>query len=204
MALGVLDNGVGVIQAKEIGVGYQSLALQPVTGNVGIGTTSPATKLHLYGSNDVGATLTLENSAGPNVWNIKPANPGIANTGLSINDRTSGSDVTRMFFGTTGNVGIGTANPGQKLELSAGTTGFNQNVPATSGTTQNGSLRLRPGYGGEVMDFGMNALPSYAWIQPTNDSNLAINYNLSLNPNGGNVGIGMRWSGESRPVLGSS
>lgn len=50
LALGVLDNGVGVIQAKEAGVGYQNLSLQPVTGNVGIGTTNPTQKLSVNGT----------------------------------------------------------------------------------------------------------------------------------------------------------
>jgi hypothetical protein len=36
----------------------------------------------------------------------------------------------------------------------------------------------------------MNVATTYAWIQPTNKGNHSVNYNLSLNPNGGNVGIG--------------
>jgi len=77
------------------------------------------------------------------------------------------------------------------LTISQEVTGFNQGIPATSGTTQNGILRLIPGGGfGEAFDFGMNVATTYAWIQPTNYASLAINYNLSLNPNGGNVGIG--------------
>jgi hypothetical protein len=40
----------------------------------------------------------------------------------------------------------------------------------------------------------------YAWIQATNRGNLAVNYNLALNPNGGNVGVGMS-TPERRMVL---
>jgi hypothetical protein len=36
----------------------------------------------------------------------------------------------------------------------------------------------------------MNIGPSYGWIQATNYGGLGTNYNLSLQPNGGNVGIG--------------
>jgi hypothetical protein len=59
--LGVLDNGVGVLQANEAGVGYNSLALNPVAGNVGVGTISPAAKLDVEGS------AAIANSAGINV-----------------------------------------------------------------------------------------------------------------------------------------
>ncbi|MGY8690208.1 MAG: tail fiber domain-containing protein, partial [Verrucomicrobiales bacterium] len=58
LAIGVLDNGIGVIQAKEQGVGgenasfggYQKLLLNPVAGSVGIGTVTPTKgKLVVYG-----------------------------------------------------------------------------------------------------------------------------------------------------------
>jgi hypothetical protein len=97
----------------------------------------------------------------------------------------------RMRITSTGNVGIGTTSPGQKLTIDQGVGNVNQGIPATSGSTQNGILRLQPGgpYG-ESFDFGMNVSTTYAWIQPTNKGNHSVNYNLSLNPNGGNVGIG--------------
>ena len=98
--------------------------------------------------------------------------------------------VDRVTF-SGGKVGIGTTGPSQKLTLSANQTGANQGIPATSGTTQNGLLRLEAGGAyGESLDMGINVSTSFGWIQPTNKSNLAVNYNLVLNPNGGNVGIG--------------
>jgi len=41
LAIGVLDDGKGMIQAKEANVGYNSLLLNPVGGSVGIGTSNP-------------------------------------------------------------------------------------------------------------------------------------------------------------------
>ena len=98
----------------------------------------------------------------------------------------------RIRIDSNGNVGISITAPSQRLQVDSKVTGYNQGVPSTSGTNQNGILRLTPGdltYG-ETLDFGMNVVPTYAWIQSTNKDSLSTNYNLSLNPNGGNVGIG--------------
>ena len=105
-----------------------------------------------------------------------------------------------------GNVAIGMSNPDQKLTINQGIGAINQGIPATSGTTQNGILRLRPGVGvyGETLDFGMNVGPSYGWIQATNASGLNTNYNLALQPNGGNVGIGTSSPGAILEIKSSS
>jgi hypothetical protein len=47
LEIGLLENGTGVIQANESGIGYNNLALNPVNGRVGIGTTSPEASLHV-------------------------------------------------------------------------------------------------------------------------------------------------------------
>jgi len=83
-----------------------------------------------------------------------------------------------------GNVGIGTTTPKVKIESVSGINAY----PAVSNTLQSGSaLRLRGG-DNSILDFGLNS--TNTWIQATNQTNLAYNYNICLNPNGGNVGIG--------------
>ena len=63
-------------------------------------------------------------------------------------------------------------------------------APATSGTTQTyGAARLGTSDWNGVLDIGSNGANG-SWIQSTDKSNLALNYSLLLNPNGGNVGIG--------------
>jgi hypothetical protein len=47
LAIGLLNNGKGVLQAKEVNVGYNDLLLNPVSGKVGIGTTSPDGQLEI-------------------------------------------------------------------------------------------------------------------------------------------------------------
>ena len=50
LALGLLPNGMGMIQAKERNVGYSPLLLNPIAGNVGIGTASPTQALEVAGT----------------------------------------------------------------------------------------------------------------------------------------------------------
>ena len=52
LEMGILNDGNGVIQASESNVGYNDLLIQPSSGSVGIGTTSPSSsyKLHVNGN----------------------------------------------------------------------------------------------------------------------------------------------------------
>ena len=90
-----------------------------------------------------------------------------------------------MVLTQTGNLGIGTTAPTLSLDV-RGT----QGSPASSGTTQVGSLSIR-GTGSHFMSSGMlNASPYTGWFQAQDANNLATSFPLALNPNGGNVGIG--------------
>jgi hypothetical protein len=96
---------------------------------------------------------------------------------------SGGSD--KMYVLDSGNVGIGIGSPSSPLHVHSTTSG----LPVTSGTTQtNGVFRLTSSATSGTIDFGMNG--SYPWIQATDYTGLNNNYNLLLNPNGGNVGIG--------------
>ncbi len=91
--------------------------------------------------------------------------------------------VDQFLIRASGGVGIGTTTPGARLESNDAA-----GLPATSGSTQTGSMiRARSGNG--VVDIGINTNGD-GWIQNSDATNLGINYNLLLNPNGGNVGIG--------------
>ena len=86
------------------------------SGNVGVGTTSPASRL------DVGGDITLTD---------KIIHSGDTNTAVrfpsadTITAETSGAE--RMRITSTGNVGIGTTTPGNKLSVN-GTANFTDNV----------------------------------------------------------------------------
>ena len=157
----------------------------------------------LFGSND---GSVQSGNVGGKISSVTEATNG-ALTGLAFYTYTQTSPGLdeKMRIRYNGNVGIGVTSPSQKLQVDGGATGFNQGIPATSGTTQNGMLRLTSGSSvyGETFDFGMNVAPTYAWIQATNKGSLAINYNLALNPNGGNVGIGTAGPSKKLEVAGS-
>lgn len=95
-------------------------------------------------------------------------------------------DTTTLKVDSTNNrVGIGIASPATTLESKTTTSG----APATSGTTPaNVALRLASTATTGIIDMGMNS--SSPFIQATDSGDLSQKYNLALNPNGGNVGIG--------------
>lgn len=81
--------------------------------------------------------------------------------------------------------GIWTTTPVNKLQVETSLA-----EPATTGATANGNLRLSGSTGSHVLDFGLSSAATYAWLQARSKSAYGTNYNLVLNPNGGNVGIG--------------
>lgn len=81
--------------------------------------------------------------------------------------------------------GIGTTTPVNKLHIEATAAD-----PATSGTSANGNLRLSSTSGAHILDFGLSGSSTFAWLQARSKSAYGTYYNLALNPNGGNVGIG--------------
>ena len=83
-------------------------------GNIGIGTTSPSSKLHVYNGEAIIATSTDGLKLSYSVGNSS----GIIDTAFSDNNlefRTNGT--TKMWIANAGNVGIGTTSPDKKLEV---------------------------------------------------------------------------------------
>jgi hypothetical protein len=96
------------------------------------------------------------------------------------------ANTKQIFTNEAGRVGIGTVFPVQKFQID-GTVGN----PASVGTTQSGIFRISNTTDNATLDFGIRAGGSGAWIQSTDETSLAANYSLLLNPNGGNIGIGL-------------
>jgi hypothetical protein len=81
--------------------------------------------------------------------------------------------------------GIGTFSPINKFDIFA----VKAN-PATSGATANGNLRLGATVGTHALDFGLSSSATYAWLQARDRLDYSVYNFLSLNPNGGRVGVG--------------
>lgn len=186
-------------------------------GNIGIGTTNPISQLELYKNTgaglritgDVNSTSTLIDllegtgafgaagtygfrilyNGSSNYFNLNSGNGTMVNTRMAI-DRD------------TGNVGLGVATPGAKLDINQGSYGLPQTI-ATSTQTY-GALRIQAASGGNVtLDMGNGGSSSGAWLQVTNRTDLSLAYSLLLNPNGGNVGVGTTNPGTKLDVSGT-
>ena len=165
---------------------------------LGIGTTSPQSKLMVQGAGANGTVRIVPSSANAeasigfyqDTTGTTSSTRWIAGVGGwgNTNDFTIGygDGGPDLLIDTSGNVGIGTTSPSGKLNV-FGATG----LPATSGTTFTGTMRLQVTGYGTTLDFGSEG-PSTGkqWLQATDAGDLSVTYPLLLNPNGGNVGIG--------------
>jgi hypothetical protein len=99
---------------------------------------------------------------------------------------------------------VGTASPSSPLHIRGAALRYA--FPATSGATQSNGLTLRLNDASDdnaILDIGGNSTSGY-WLQATNNANLAINYPLLLNPNGGNVGVGTTSPSHKLDVTGNT
>jgi hypothetical protein len=173
-------------------------------GNVGIGTgtTTPSDKLHISTLGDYG--LVVETVAGH--WpGMRFARAGVnkawfalnpADDSLSVEALTDfylrANNATRLTIASTGNVGIGTQTPSVPLHI-----GTDNSGPAPTVSDIRSKAYLRAGADGQWSGnvfFGSSAGSNFFWQQSGKwdlaNNQLVPNYNYSINPLGGNVGIG--------------
>jgi hypothetical protein len=166
-------------------------------GNVGIGTTSPDTMLHLKDDTTV---LTLEttsgnvnqsyvyisfkDSAGEKAW----IGDGSGSNNAFYVYASRGQNIALM----NGNVGIGTTSPEHNLQVAKVSPG--NNITLSDALTSI-VANVEPNYGKYGLYFGVHASNGWSWIQTgrSGTSNLSPTgeqFNLILQPTAGNVGIG--------------
>jgi len=183
-----LEEGIQkTVMEGDLEVGTSNLFVDTQTGNIGIGTDSPAYTLDVHGSSNVGALTTTSVSG-----------DGSGLTSLNAGNVSSGT-LTRPISTTTGtfsgDVGIGTTGPTSKLDIKAGTSYINSKE--FSDLKSNAVINfIGSADSGDVCSFG--------FLGQTADGNNPKVYiqnansifgspqaeDLLLQPIGGNVGIG--------------
>ncbi|WP_409478176.1 tail fiber domain-containing protein [Pseudobdellovibrio sp. HCB154] len=125
-------------------------------GNVGVGTTAPVTKFHVFESTTMGsvgslnlnsAVLRVQEASGTSI-NID-GNTIAAEADLFLGTKNSNnfhlfaSDTTRVFIsGSSGNVGIGTNSPAAKLEVVNAMSSSTDGISLKDSTTTSGRIAI--------------------------------------------------------------
>ncbi|NOS70173.1 MAG: SUMF1/EgtB/PvdO family nonheme iron enzyme [Verrucomicrobia bacterium] len=181
---GALNDGQAVVTSEKVRI--------QGTGNVGIGTTTPATKLEVAGTGDVEIGIR-STDAGGRLWTIQSSGNAFGSPGtLQMVDRTAGA--SRLSIDPTGNVGIGTATPATRLHVvspAVKTTGGDTRAFAILSDDPIGAVGSPNNpFGLDIRLIGAAALANRAVFVQSTDFNTADGGNILLQPQGGNVGIG--------------
>jgi hypothetical protein len=176
------------------------------SGNIGIGTTSPSTKLHTVGSSTT--ELRLQNSDANNNYGFVKYETSVAGVGgnLVIGTNASGGGYGAIGFSNnnnvefvgngdlyivkSGNVGIGTYSPSQKLSV----------VGAVSASTYYGD-------GSNLTNIGSGSVAaagSDGQLQYNNGGSFGGASRLYYNDSSNRVGIGISTPGYDLDVSGSA
>ena len=133
-------NATGII----FDINTSQFAVNGDTGNVGIGTTSPASLLHVYSTNGSPQGITiqggdesfvkfLQGGGGVKNWGLITTNLAAGDFGIYQSNSAGGdpfsAGTAKMYFNNDGNVGIGNTSPGDLLTVGG-------NARIVTGTTQ--------------------------------------------------------------------
>jgi hypothetical protein len=182
-----ITNGVGYVLRSESLPSGTAIYING-SGNVGVGTATPASRLHVHSSAGGGDEPFIRlSNAGTGQTVLDGSFIGLTNTNeLSLwNNETAPvrfatANAERMRIDSSGNVGIGTTSPGSTLDvkgtlrLSGSTSGYVGFAPAAAAGTTTYTLPTADGTSGQVLQTNGSATLSWA--------------TASVTPGSGNVG----------------
>jgi hypothetical protein len=183
----------GLYVSSNLTVNTDDLFVDTTTGFVGIGTDNPNYALHVYNSDFTQLELERSTAGGGVAMKFRNGDGDAWQVGCG-GDGTfgiyNGATFGEQFFITTdGNVGIGqTTDVNQRLYIKSG---HNYTSDTSSNIVANSTLRIQPGYS-STMSLYMGKSEGDAIYQQVSQYTGGAFYNLSLQPYGGHVGMGIK------------
>ena len=147
----------GIIQSGDFGVAYKGLLLNPNSGNVGIGTTSPNNKLDVNGDVFINSNYTANVAA----QDLTIGKTTTGDHGLTI--VTSNANTAGIFFGDNNNNDAGMLKYQHSSNSMQFVTNRSEKMRVTSaGGISFGSTGTAYGTSGQILKSNGNASPT--WI----------------------------------------
>jgi len=185
------DTFTGAVNfSADVAVNTNTLFVDVSANKVGMGTTSPATKLHI--ENGASANNIIQVNAGTSLYAgigvdsngaiFTAGSSGNANAPMIFRTASNGNEEERMRIDASGNVGIGTSSPSYTLDIES--TSPIIKLEDTDTNTQM-LLNANSGVGGFNFEFDSTSVASapYAAFKMSGSEAMRID-------SSGNVGIG--------------
>ena len=144
----VIGHDATGIGANSVTLGNDNIETTALKGNVGIGTTSPSRELEVTGTGNVYTRVTSDSGSDSVLELVETGGHiySLVNEGSTDSFKIRYDGGTRLTINQSGNVGIGTASPTEKLDVGGiviaegyksadGSAGVTQNVNTGGGNT---------------------------------------------------------------------